>query len=78
DIAYLRSKGQFDEAFLQSLLTFRFTGDIWAIPEGTPVFPGEPLLTVRAPAAQAQFIETYLLLAINHQSLIATKASRIC
>ena len=78
DIAYLRAKGQFDERFLESLHSFRFTGDIWAIPEGTPVFPREPLLTVRAPAAQAQFIETYLLLAINHQSLIATKASRIC
>ena len=78
DIAYLRAKGQFDERFLESLRSFRFTGDIWAIPEGTPVFPREPLLTVRAPAAQAQFIETYLLLAINHQSLIATKASRIC
>ena len=78
DVAFLRRKGQFDERFLKTLADFRFTGDIWAIPEGTPVFPGEPLLTVRAPAAQAQFIETYLLLAINHQSLIATKASRIC
>ena len=78
DVAFLRRKGQFDERFLSLLSEFRFTGDIWAIPEGTPVFPGEPLLTVRAPAAQAQFIETYLLLAINHQSLIATKASRIC
>lgn len=77
DIAYLRSKGCFDEAFLAYLRGFRFTGDIWAVPEGTVVFPNEPLLTVRAPAIEAQFIETYLLLAINHQSLIATKASRI-
>ncbi|MBR6709552.1 MAG: nicotinate phosphoribosyltransferase [Clostridia bacterium] len=77
DIEYLRSKGLFDEAFLAYLRNFRFTGDIWAVPEGTVVFPGEPLLTVRAPAIEAQFIETYLLLAINHQSLIATKASRI-
>ena len=77
DIAYLRSKGLFDEDFLDYLRRFRFTGDIWAIPEGTPVFPNEPVLTVRAPAIEAQFIETYLLLALNHQSLIATKANRI-
>ena len=77
DIAYLRAKGVFDEAFLETLRTFRFTGDIWAIPEGTPIFPNEPIITVRAPAAEAQFIETYLLLMINHQSLIATKANRI-
>ena len=77
DIAYLRSKGLFDEDFLAYLRRFRFTGDIWAIPEGTPVFPNEPVLTVRAPAIEAQFIETYLLLALNHQSLIATKANRI-
>ncbi len=77
DIAYLRSKQLFDEAFLDYLRGFRFTGDIWAIPEGTPVFPNEPLLTVRAPAIEAQFIETYVLLALNHQSLIATKANRI-
>ncbi len=57
--------------------TFRFTGDIWAVPEGTPVFPKEPILTVRAPAIEAQFIETYVLLTLNHQSLIATKANRI-
>ena len=63
--------------FLDSLRTFRFTGDIWAVPEGTPVFPGEPLVTVRAPAAQAQLIETYALLCINHQSLIATKAASV-
>ena len=77
DVEYLRSKGVFSEAFLNYLSTFRFTGDIWAVPEGTPIFPGEPILTVRAPAIEAQFIETYLLLTINHQSLIATKSNRI-
>ena len=77
DIAYLRSKNCFSEDFLEYLKTFRFTGDIWAIPEGTPVFPGEPILTVRAPAIEAQFIETFVLLTLNHQSLIATKTSRI-
>ena len=78
DIEYLRSRGLFDEGFLDYLSNFHFTGDIWAVPEGTPVFPREPILTVRAPTIQAQLIETYLLLEINHQSLIATKASRIC
>lgn len=77
DIHYLRSKNLFDEAFLNYLKEFRFTGDIYAVPEGTPVFPNEPIMTVRAPAIEAQLIETYLLLAINHQSLIATKANRI-
>ena len=77
DIDYLRSRGIFCEEFLQYLRDFRFTGDIWAVPEGTPVFPREPLITVRAPAIEAQLVETYLLLAVNHQSLIATKASRI-
>ena len=77
DIEYLRSKQLFDEAFLDYLRHFRFSGDVWAIPEGTPVFPNEPILTVRAPAIEAQFIETYVLLALNHQSLIATKANRI-
>lgn len=77
DITYLRSKGMFDEKFLAYLRDFHFTGDVWAIPEGTYVFPGEPLMIVRAPAIQAQFIETYVLLTINHQSLIATKASRL-
>jgi len=77
DIAYLRSKKLFDEGFLDYLKNFRFTGDIYAVPEGTPVFPNEPIMTVRAPAIQAQMIETYVLLAINHQSLIATKANRI-
>ena len=78
DIAYLRGRGIFDEAFLDYLKNFRFTGDIWAVPEGTPVFPHEPILTVRAPAIQAQLLETYMLLELNHQSLIATKANRIC
>ena len=77
DIAYLRSKGLFQEDFLDYLRDFRFTGDIWAVPEGTPVFPGEPLITVRAPAAQAQLIETFALLCVNHQSLVATKANRV-
>ncbi len=77
DIAFLRSKGIFDEGFLDYLRSFKFTGDIWAVPEGTPVFPHEPLLTVRAPAIQAQLIETMVLLLVNHQSLIATKASRV-
>ena len=77
DITYLRAKGIFDEEFLERLRDFRFTGDIYAVPEGTPIFPGEPIVTVRAPAAEAQFIETFLLLSINHQSLIATKANRI-
>ena len=78
DIAYLRSRGIFREDFLDYLKNFKFTGDIWAIPEGTPIFPMEPVITVRAPAIQAQLLETYMLLEFNHQSLIATKASRIC
>lgn len=77
DIEYLRNKGIFNEEFLSYLENFRFGGDIFAVPEGTPIFPGEPILTVRAKAIEAQLIETYLLLAINHQSLIATKANRI-
>ena len=77
DIAYLRSKNTFSEEFLEYLRTFHFTGDIWAVPEGTPIFPREPILTVRAPAIEAQFVETYLLLTLNHQSLIATKSNRI-
>lgn len=77
DIAMLRRKGQFDEGFLSYLRNFRFTGDIYAMREGTPIFPGEPIITVRAPAMEAQLIETFLLLSLNHQSLIATKASRI-
>ncbi len=77
DIEFLRSKNIFSEGFLDYLKDFRFTGDIYAVPEGTVVFPNEPLITVRAPAIEAQLIETYLLLMINHQSLIATKANRI-
>ena len=77
DIEFLRSKNTFSEDFLDYLRNFRFTGDIWAMPEGTPIFPNEPIMTVRAPAMEAQFIETYVLLVLNHQSLIATKANRI-
>ena len=77
DVAYLRTKGCFSEEFLSFLRDFKFTGDIWAVPEGTPVFPNEPILTVRAPAIQAQFVETFILLTLNHQSLIATKSNRI-
>ena len=77
DIEFLRGKGCFSEEFLKYLATFKFTGDIWAIPEGTVVFPGEPLMIVRAPVIEAQFIETFILMMINHQSLIATKAARI-
>ena len=77
DIAYLRGKGCFDEKFLDYLKNFKFECDMWAVPEGTPIFPAEPLITVRGPVMQAQFIETMILLTINHQSLIATKANRI-
>ena len=77
DIEYLRSKKCFSENFLEYLKNFKFECDVWAIPEGTPVFPNEPLLTVRGPVIQAQFIETMILLIMNHQSLIATKANRI-
>lgn len=77
DIAYLRERKCFSEDFLNYLANFKFTGDIWAVPEGTPIFPREPIITVRAPAIQAQLVETYLLLCVNHQSLIATKANRV-
>lgn len=77
DIEYLRGKKIFNEEFLHFLEEFKFTGDIWAVPEGTVIFPGEPIMTVRAPTIEAQLIETYVLLALNHQSLIATKASRM-
>lgn len=77
DIDFLRSKGIFSEEFLEYLRGFKFEGDIFAVPEGTPIFPNEPLITVRAPSIQAQLVETMLLLLVNHQSLIATKASRI-
>ena len=77
EIEYLRRQNKFSEEFLHYLKEFKFTGDIWAIPEGTVVFPNEPLITVRAPIIEAQILETMLLLTINHQSLIATKTSRI-
>lgn len=77
DIAYLRSQKIFSEEYLTYLSNFKFTGDVWAIPEGTVIFPNEPLITVRAPLIEAQLLETVLLLIINHQSLIATKTSRI-
>jgi len=77
DIEYLRNKKIFDKEFLKFLENFKFSGDIYAVPEGTPVFPNEPLLTIRAPAIEAQLLETFTLLTINHQSLIATKANRI-
>lgn len=77
DIAYLRSLEIFDEDFLKALETFEFTGDVKAVPEGTMVFPYEPILTVSAPLWQAQLVETALLTFINHQTLIATKAARL-
>ncbi len=77
DIAYLKSKGIFDVQFLDYLKNFKFSGDIYAVPEGTTIFPNEPILTVRAPAIEAQLIETFVLLTLNHQTLIATKANRI-
>ncbi len=77
DIDFLRSKGMFDEKFLEYLKNFKFSCDVWAIPEGTPIFPNEPVVTVRGPLIQAQFVETMVLLTINHQSLIATKSNRI-
>ncbi len=77
DIEYLRSKKLFDEKFLDYLKNFKFCCDVWAMPEGTPVFPNEPLVIVRGPAIQAQLVETMLLLLVNHQTLIATKTNRI-
>ncbi len=77
DIAYLRGRGCFSDAFLAYLKDFKFECDVWAVPEGTPIFPGEPIVTVAGPMIQAQFVETMILLTINHQTLIATKASRI-
>ena len=77
DIDYLRSRGIFSEEFLDYLASFRFECDVWAVPEGTPIFPNEPVVIVRGPVVQAQLLETMLLLTINHQSLIATKANRI-
>ena len=77
DVAYLRSLHLFDEAFLKYLEDFRFRGDVYAFPEGTVMYPNEPILTVVADLVEAQMIETELLTQINHQSLIATKANRI-
>jgi len=77
DIEFLRNKGIFSNEFLNYLQNFQFECDVWGVPEGTPIFPGEPLITVRGPVIQAQFLETMLMLIINHQSLIATKANRI-
>ncbi|MFA6941781.1 MAG: nicotinate phosphoribosyltransferase [Clostridiaceae bacterium] len=78
DITYLRDKNIFSEEFLNYLKNFKFECDVFAIPEGNPVFPNEPLVTVRGPILQAQLLETMVLLTINHQTLIATKANRIC
>ncbi|TFZ39212.1 nicotinate phosphoribosyltransferase [Soehngenia longivitae] len=77
DINYFKSTGIFGEKFINYLENFNFTCDVWAIPEGTPIFPNEPIVTVRGPVVQAQLIETMVLLTVNHQSLIATKANRI-
>lgn len=77
DIEYLREKNTFSEKFLNYLENFKFSCNIWAVEEGTPVFPGEPIVTVEGPAIQAQLLETMLLITFNHQSLIATKTSRI-
>ncbi|MDF2533637.1 MAG: nicotinate phosphoribosyltransferase, partial [Clostridia bacterium] len=76
DIEYLRTK-KFDERFLDYLKNFKFSCDVWAVPEGTPIFPNEPIVIVKGPVIEAQLIETMVLISINHQSLIATKANRI-
>lgn len=78
DIAYIKATNLFGDEFLDYLANFKFSCDVWSVPEGTPIFPGEPLITVRGPIIETQLIETMVLLCINHQSLIATKASRIC
>ena len=77
DIEYFRSKKVFDEQFLDYLANFRFSCDVWAMEEGTPIFPNEPIVTVKGPVIQAQLVETMILLTINHQSLVATKANRM-
>lgn len=77
DLSYLKERNMFSEDFLDYLRNFKFSGDIWAIPEGTVVFPNEPLITVKAPIIEAQLLETFFLLTVNHQSLIATKTRRI-
>ncbi len=78
DIAYLKSLGMFDDDFLEYLADFRFSGDIYAVPEGSLIFPREPLVKVIAPIMEAQLVETAILNIVNHQSLIATKAARVC
>ena len=78
EISYLKSLGIFDDGFLEYLKTLKFTGDIYAVPEGTVVFPGEPIFTVKAPVMQAQLIEAAVLNIINHQTLIASKAAKVC
>jgi nicotinate phosphoribosyltransferase len=77
DISYFRNKGLFDEDFLEYLRTFKFSGDMYAMPEGSVIFPNEPIVTIKAPIIEAQLLETFLLQAFNHQSLIATKSSRL-
>ncbi|MDY2684614.1 MAG: nicotinate phosphoribosyltransferase, partial [Selenomonadaceae bacterium] len=78
DVAYFRQQHMFSEEFLAYLRDFHFKGDIYALPEGTVMYPNEPVLTVVAPLIDAQLVETAILAQINHQSLIATKARRIC
>ena len=78
EINYLRGLNVFDEGFLNYLKTLKFTGDVYSVPEGTVVFPGEPILTVKAPVMQAQLVETAILNIINHQTLIATKSAKVC
>ncbi len=78
DINYLKEKNIFSNEFIEYLKNFKFTCDVWAVPEGNPVFPNEPLVVVKGPVIQAQFVETMILLTVNHQTLIATKANRIC
>lgn len=78
EISYLRSLNTFSEEFLDYLKNFKFTGDVYAVPEGTVVFPGEPILTVKAPIIEAQLVETAILNMINFQTLIASKAAKIC
>lgn len=77
DINYLKSQNIFSQEYLEYLKNFKFTGDMWAIPEGTVVFPNEPLITIKAPLIEAQLLETAILNLLNHESLIATKTSRI-
>ena len=77
DTEYLRSKNCFSEEFLDFLRDFKFSCDVWAVPEGYPIFPHEPVMIVKGPLIQAQFVETFILMQFNHQSLVATKSNRI-